>query len=123
MPRPSRLVTMEAIGQVELHPLFIGPMEMALIVLILLVIVFGSRAPDMAAKAGESFGKVDQSKAKVQAEIDDIKGTPDRVKEDLGVDEDLKEIQEGVESVETTMDPEAEVAEEEKPDSATNQST
>lgn len=78
---------------------FLGPMELGLLGLVLLVIVFGSRAPDIARRAGSSVSKVEESKAAVQQEIDDLKG------EDLGIEEDLAEIEEGVTEVQEVMEP------------------
>lgn len=89
---------------------FVGPLEMMVLFVVLLVLVFGAKAPDMAAKAGSSMGKVARSKQQVEREIEDIKGTPEELRKDMGIDEDLEEIQEGVEDLERSADPDAEVA-------------
>lgn len=88
-------------------PLFLGPAEMLIVGLVLLVLLFGSKAPDMASRVGESIGTVSSKKEKIDQEIEELKGTPDHIKEDLGVDEDLEEIEEGIEDVEESLDPEA----------------
>lgn len=85
--------------------LFLGPMELAIVGIILLVLVFGSKAPDIAGKMGESVSKVEEPKRKIESEIEDLKGTPDELREDMGIDEDLEEIQEGVEDVQEGLDP------------------
>ena len=101
-------------GPSGIVPLFLGPAEMAILGIVLLVLIFGSKAPDMASRVGESVGKASREKQKVQDEIEDLKGTPEAVKEDLGIDEDIKEIEEGVEEIEEgiedieeTADPDA----------------
>ena len=86
---------------------FLGPMELALIGLVFLVLVFGAKAPDIAGRVGESVSKIETPKRKLESEIEDLKGTPDQVREDMGIDEDLEEIQEGVEEVQQGIDPNA----------------
>lgn len=85
--------------------LFLGPMELALVGLVVLVLVFGSRAPEIAGKVGESVSKAQEPKRKVEREIEELKGTPEELKEDMGLDEDLEELQEGVEDVQEGLDP------------------
>lgn len=85
--------------------LFLGPMELAILGIIILVLVFGSRAPEIAGRMGESVSKVEEPKRKIESEIEELKGTPDAVREDMGIDEDLEEIQEGVEDVQRGLDP------------------
>lgn len=96
---------------------FLGPMELAVLGLILLVLVFGSKAPDIAGRVGESVSKAEAPKRKVEAEIEDLKGAPEEVRKDMGIDEDLAEIEEGVEEVQEGLD----IDEDEKdsPDSET----
>ncbi len=90
---------------------FVGPVEMMILFVVVLVLVFGAKAPDMAAKAGSSVGKVARSKQHVEQEIEDIKGTPEELRKDMGIDEDLDEIQESVEDLERSADPDADVTE------------
>lgn len=85
--------------------LFLGPMELAVLGIILLVLVFGSKAPALAGRMGESVSKVETPKRKLESEIDDLKGTPDEIRKDMGIDEDVGEIKSGVEEVQEGLDP------------------
>lgn len=96
-------------GPLALLPAFLGPAEMTILVLVLLVLIFGAKAPELAGRAGESVSKVTTRKRKVEEEIEDLKGTPDAVREDLGIDDDLEEIEESVEEVERGLDPDADL--------------
>lgn len=62
---------------------FVGPFEILLLGLVLLVILFGSRAQDIAKSAGKAVANVNRSKQEFNDEIEDVR-------EDL--DEDITEI-------------------------------
>lgn len=85
--------------------LFLGPMELAIVGLIILVIVGGSRAPELAGKVGESIHKVEEPKRKLEAEIADLKGTPDSLRDEMGIDDDVDELKSGIEDVQEGLDP------------------
>ena len=102
---------MFGLADLPVWPLFLGPAELLILGIVLLVLVFGSRAPEFAGSVGESLGSLRTKKRKLDEEIDDLKGTPDEIREDLGVDDDLQEIQEGIEDVERSIDPDAEITE------------
>lgn len=87
-------------------PLFLGPMEFAIVILVFLVLVFGAKAPEIAGRVGESVSRVETPKRKVEAEIEELKGAPEAVREDMGIDEDVEEIREGVDDVKEGLDPE-----------------
>lgn len=85
--------------------LFLGPMELAIVGLIILVIVGGSRAPELAGRVGESIHKVEEPKRKLEEEIADLKGTPDEIREEMGLDEDVDELKSGIEDVQEGLNP------------------
>ena len=77
-------------------PLFVGPVEMLLIGAVILVIIFGSRATDVAREAGSTVGKVRKSREAVEEEIDEVKGE---------FHEGIEPVKEEVEAVEEDIDP------------------
>ena len=89
-------------------PLFIGPVEMLLIGAVILVIIFGSRATDVAREAGSTVGKVRKSREAVEEEIDEVKGEFEEgiepIKEEAqAVEEEVKEVEEDIEDIETDI--------------------
>ncbi len=92
-----------------LPPLFLGPMELAVIGLILLVLIFGSKAPDIAGRVGEGVSKVEEPKQKLEAEIEDLKGTSEEVREEMGIDEELDDLEDEVADGQERMDPGADL--------------
>ncbi|PSP21782.1 hypothetical protein BRC61_05725 [Halobacteriales archaeon QH_10_65_19] len=91
-------------------PLFVGPVEMLLIGAVILVIIFGSRATDVAREAGSTVGKVRKSREAVEEEIDEVKGEfhegIEPVKEEVeAVEEEVQAVEEEAEAVEGDLDP------------------
>lgn len=90
--------------------LFIGPVEILLLGLVLIVLLFGARAPEVAKRVGEAFGEFQKSKSQVEQEVsevtndfDEVREEVDQVRDDIGIEDDLQEIQEDVEQA-TSMD-------------------
>ncbi|PSP60218.1 hypothetical protein BRC73_03255 [Halobacteriales archaeon QH_7_66_37] len=80
-------------------PLFIGPVELMLVGAVILVIIFGSRATDIAREAGSAAGKVKKTRREAEKEIEEVKGEFEEglepVKEEVeAVEEDVKEVEE-----------------------------
>jgi Sec-independent protein translocase protein TatA len=84
-------------------PLFVGPVEMLLIGAVILVIIFGSRATDVAREAGSTVGKVRKSRQAVEEEIDEVKGEFQEGIEP--VKEEVEAVEEDIEAVEEDLDP------------------
>jgi len=72
--------------------LFIGPVEIVLVGIILLVLLFGPRAPEIAQHAGEAVGKFQRSKKQVEDEVEEVR-------DELEIDEDINEIKGEVEEI------------------------
>lgn len=86
-------------------PLFVGPVEMLLLGAVILVILFGSRATDIAREAGSTVGKVNETRRAAEEEIEgvrsDIQEGVEPVKEEVqAVEEEVQEVEKEVESVE-----------------------
>ena len=80
-------------------PLFIGPVELMLVGAVILVIIFGSRATDIAREAGSAAGKVKKTRREAEKEIEEVKGEFEEgvepIKEEVeSVEEDVKEVEE-----------------------------
>lgn len=80
-------------------PLFVGPVELLLVGAVILVILFGSRATDIAREAGSAAGKVKKTRREAEKEIEEVKGEFEEglepVKEEVeAVEEDVKEVEE-----------------------------
>lgn len=80
-------------------PLFVGPVELLLVGAVVLVIIFGSRATDIAREAGSAAGKVKKTRREAEKEIEEVKGEFEEglepVKEEVeAVEEDVKEVEE-----------------------------
>lgn len=91
-------------------PLFVGPVEMLLVGAVILVIIFGSRATDIARGAGSTVGKVRKTRQNVQDEIDEVKGEFEEgiepVKEEVeAVEEDIESVEEDIKAVEEDIEP------------------
>lgn len=89
-------------------PLFIGPVEMMLVGAVILVLLFGSRATDMAREAGSAAGKVRSTRAKAEKEIDDVRSDIEEgvepIKEEVeAVEEEVETVEEEVETVEEDL--------------------
>lgn len=98
-------------------PLFVGPVELMLLGAVILVLLFGSRATDVARDAGSTVGKVNKSRRAAEAEIDDVRSDlkegVEPVKEEVdaveqevkAVEEEVEEFESEVESVEDDIEP------------------
>ena len=89
-------------------PLFIGPVELMLVGAVILVIIFGSRATDIAREAGSAAGKVKKTRREAEKEIEEVKGEFEEgiepIKEEArAVEEEVKEVEEDIEDVETDL--------------------
>lgn len=88
---------------------FAGPVELLLILLIVLVLFFGSDATNIASEAGRAVGEFQTSKAEVERELSDefeeVQQEIDEVRED--VSGDIEEVQDEVNQIESalTVDP------------------
>lgn len=85
-------------------PLFVSPVEMLLIGAVILVIVFGSKATDIAREAGSAAGKVRKTRRAAEKEIDEVRGEFEEgiepVKEEVeAVEEDIESVEEDIEAV------------------------
>lgn len=78
-----------------LAPLFVGGIELLLIGAVILVLVFGSKATDMAREAGSAAGKVRKTRHAAEKEIDDVKGE---------LEEEIEPVKEDVEDVEAEIE-------------------
>lgn len=90
--------------------IFIGPAEMLLFGLIVVVIIFGQRAPEVASRAGESFGEFQKSKESVEEELDgvseefeEVREEIENVREETGIEEDVAEVKQEVDKA-TSLD-------------------
>jgi Sec-independent protein translocase protein TatA len=91
-----------------LTPLFIGGVEMMMIGVVILVLIFGSKATDIARDAGSAVGKVRKTRQQAEAEINDIQtefeeGLEPVEEEVKSVEEEVKSVEEEVKSVEEDM--------------------
>ena len=83
-------------------PLFAGPVELLLIGAVILVIIFGSRATDVAREAGSAVGKVRKTRRAAEKEIDEVRG---EFKEGIEpVKEEVEAVEEDIESVEKDLE-------------------
>lgn len=78
-------------------PLIVGPAELVIIAVLVVILLFGSQAPEKMRVAGEKYGKVKSSKQQAGEELNKAK---DELKEVTGVDE----IQEDVDEVKNEID-------------------
>jgi Sec-independent protein translocase protein TatA len=85
-----------------LVPLFVGGVELLMVGAVILVLVFGSKATDMAREAGSAAGKVRKTRHAAEKEIDDIRG--DLEEEIEPVKEDVEEVEEEIEAFEQDVD-------------------
>jgi sec-independent protein translocase protein TatA len=87
------------IGKLTNNPtMFIGPMEIVVLIAVLAVIVLGSRASDVARKAGKSIGEFNRSKQQIEQEIESVK---EEVDEEIG---DVKrDVQADIDEVRTEI--------------------
>lgn len=90
-------------------PLFVGPVELMLIGAVILVILFGSRATDVARDAGSAVGKVRKTRAEAEREITEFKGEIEEgvepIKEEVeAVEEEVESVEKDVESVERDLE-------------------
>jgi len=90
-------------------PLFVGPVEMLLLGAVILVILFGSRATDIARDAGSTVGKVNETRRAAEEEIEgvraDLEEGVEPVKEEVQeVEKEVQEVEKEVESVETVFE-------------------
>ena len=90
-------------------PLFIGPVELMLVGAVILVIIFGSRATDIAREAGSAAGKVKKTRREAEKEIEEVKGEFEEgvepIKEEVeAVEEEVESVEEDVKEVEEDLD-------------------
>ena len=82
---------------------FMGPTEIIVVGVVAMVIIFGSRAPDVAQRIGKAFGNFQQSRQEVEAEVQEVKSEVgeevQEVKDDVGLDEDIEEIRSDIEEI------------------------
>lgn len=78
-------------------PLFMGPVELMLVGAVILVLLFGSRATDVAREAGSAAGKVRSTRAKAEREIEGVRSDIEDGVEP--VKEEVETVEEEVESV------------------------
>lgn len=78
-------------------PLFMGPVELMLVGAVILVLLFGSRATDIAREAGSAAGKVRSTRAKAEGELADVRSDIEEGVEP--VKEEVETVEEEVESV------------------------
>ncbi|MFC7071606.1 twin-arginine translocase TatA/TatE family subunit [Halovenus rubra] len=76
-------------------PLFVGGVELLLIGAVALVLIFGSKASDIARNAGSAAGKVRKTRATAEREIDDVRGE---------LEESVEPVKEEAEAVETDVE-------------------
>ena len=83
--------------------LFLGPTELMIVGLIAVVIIFGSRAPDVAKRVGEAVGNFSQSRRKVESEVNEVKtkvtDEVHEVRDDVGLDEDINDIRSDIQEI------------------------
>lgn len=84
---------------------FIGPLEGLVLLLVILVIMFGSRAQDFAGQAGKALGEFSRSKQQVEKELEnefeDVRKDVEEIKND--VDEDLEDVKKEMEEIESAV--------------------
>jgi Sec-independent protein translocase protein TatA len=95
-------------NSLPLAPLFIGGVEMMLIGVVVLVLIFGSKATDVARDAGSAVGKVRKTRKQAEAEINQVQrefeeGLEPVEEEVKSVEEEVKSVEEEVKSVEDDM--------------------
>lgn len=100
-------------SSLPLTPLFIGGVEMMLIGVVVLVLIFGSKATDVARDAGSTVGKVRKTRQQAEAEINEVQrefeeGLEPVEEEVKSVEEDVKSVEEDIKSVEDDMTVEGE---------------
>lgn len=81
-----------------LVPLFIGPVELLLVGAVILVLIFGSRAGDVAKEAGSAVGKVRTTRRTAEKEIEDVRTDIEEGVEP--VKEEVQAVEEEIETVE-----------------------
>lgn len=84
-------------------PLFIGGVELLLIGAVFLVLIFGSKATDIARDAGSKAGKVRQTRKAAEQEINEVTGEIEESVEPIK--EEAEAVEEDVKSVEEDLDP------------------
>lgn len=67
-----------SVTELSFVPLFMGPPEMLLLVGVLVLLVFGSKIPNIARSAGESFGQARNQKKQAEKELE---GMEDEIEE------------------------------------------
>jgi Sec-independent protein translocase protein TatA len=82
-------------------PLFIGPVELMLVGAVVLVIIFGSRATDIARGAGSAAGKVKKTRRAAEQEIEEVKGEFEEGIEP--VKEEVEAVEEDIENIEADL--------------------
>lgn len=85
-------------------PLFVSPVELLLVGAVILVIIFGSKATDIAREAGSAAGKVRKTRRAAEKEIDEVRGEFEEglepVKEEVeAVEEDIESVEEDIEEM------------------------
>lgn len=91
-------------------PLFVGPVELLLLGAVVLVILFGSRASDIARDAGSAAGKVTKTRRAAEMEIEDVRsdleeGVEPVTEEVEAVEEEVESFEKEVETVEEDLEP------------------
>lgn len=88
-------------SSLPLVPLFIGGVELLLVGAVILVMIFGSKATDIARDAGSAAGKVRKTRQGVEQEINEVKGEfeagVEPIKEEAeAVEEDIQSVEEDI---------------------------
>lgn len=88
-------------SSLPLVPLFIGGVELLLVGAVILVLIFGSKAADIAREAGSTAGKVRKTRAAAEQEINEVTGEFEEgvepIKEEAqAVEEDIKSAEDGI---------------------------
>lgn len=71
---------------------FVGPFELLVLGLVLLVIAFGSRAQQIARNAGKAIENVNATRQEVNKEIDDVRN-------EIDIDDDIEEFKSEVSDI------------------------
>lgn len=95
-------------SSLPLAPLFVGGVELFMIGVVILVLIFGSKATDIAREAGSAAGKVRKTRHNAEKEIDDIRGELEEgvepIKEEAqAVEEDVEEFEEEVDTAASAL--------------------
>ena len=90
-------------------PLFVGPVELMLLGAVILVLIFGSKASDIARDAGSTAGKVNNKRRAARDELDDVRGDLEAgvepVKQEVeAVEQEVQAVERDIEAVEKDIE-------------------